>query len=315
MSRVLVLLLLFAAACSSCFGEGAVSTQVPASPASGPAAGLPASYRLQTDDMMKISVWGEPNLSCEQMVDPNGNISVPHAGTIHAEGLTQSELIQKIGEGLKDILRTPKVQVDIIQFRRPKVYVLGQVNKPGLFEFKPGDSVMEAIAQAGSFTDAAYMEHATLTPKGSKTATELNLRKLFYENDLSLNRTLSDGDTIWVPEDVTNKYYVFGQVAHPSMFRLKGHVTVMEAVSVAGGVTTRGDIKATYILRGDPKKPEKIRVDMDKCIKKGDMAANLELQPGDAVYVAETKKPDWGMVGSVLGAIVNSSWLIRSWGL
>jgi len=275
----------------------------------------PAGYRIQTEDVMKITVWGEPNLSAEQVVDPEGYINMPLLGQLHVEGLALSELTDKLKEGLNEYLVEPKVQVAMMQFRKPKVHVLGQVNRPGLHEFKIGDKVMEAIAKAGSFTEAAHLEGAKLTHSDSEESLPLDLRKLFYEGDMSKNLVLQDGDTIYIPEDTTNKYFVLGQVLRPGFFRLKEDVTVIDAISTAGGPTERGSLKDACIIRGDPNNPERVQVNVEKIIKSADMTQNLKLQPGDVVYVPETSKLDWREISNIVSSVVNSSYLLRMWGL
>lgn len=298
---------------------GAPPSGAPVPPAVQPTsprpAGPPAEYKLQKDDIINIQVWGEPNFSGEVAIDPQGYVVVPHLKPILAAGLTQPELVEKIREGLTEYLADPKVQVTITQYHKPKVYVLGQVFRPGLQEFIPGDRVMEAIAQAGSFQETAYLEGATLTREDSKEPIPINLRKLFYEGDMSQNLKLEDGDTIYIPEDVTNKYYVLGEVARPGMYRLKENLTVVEAVSNAGGPTERGSLKSTYIIRGNLDNPERIKIDMSKLLKNADITQNVKLQPGDVVYIPESSKPDWNKIASVVSAIVNSSYLLRIWGL
>ncbi|NIN70292.1 MAG: hypothetical protein GTO63_37570, partial [Anaerolineae bacterium] len=84
------------------------------------------AYRLQREDVMRISVLGEPELRAEQMVDPQGYIGVPLVGSLHVEGLTQEQVMKKIEEGLATYLVEPKVQITLVRVRNPKVYVLGQ---------------------------------------------------------------------------------------------------------------------------------------------------------------------------------------------
>lgn len=273
----------------------------------------PAEYKIQSEDAMKIAIWGEPDLSAEQVVDPKGYINIPLLGQIYVEGLTQNEFIDKLKEGLATYLVEPKVQITMVQFRKNKVYVLGQVNKPGFYEFKMGDRVMEAIAQAGSFTELAYLEGATLTHKGSDQAIPLDMHKLFFGKDMSQNLVLENGDTIYVPEDTKNKYYVLGEVMRPGMYRLKEDITVVDAVSVAGGPKERGSLKgASIIRRQDQKKAQRIKVNIDKLIKSADITQNIVLQPGDVVYVPETSNPDWQKIGTIVSSIVNTAYLFRA---
>jgi polysaccharide export outer membrane protein len=263
---------------------------------------------------MKIEVWGEPNLSAEQAVDPKGYISMPLLGQMHVEGLTQQKLTDNICKGLEKYVVKPKVQITFLQFRKPKVHVLGQVNRPGLYEFKQGDKAMEAIAQAGSFTEAADLKGALLTHRDSQKAIPLDLHKLFYDGDMSQNLILEDGDTIYIPEDTKNKCFVLGEVYRPGPYRLQENMTVIEAISMAGGPTKRGYLNRTCVIRSaDTGKAQRIQLDMNQFIKNADLSKNIALQPGDVVYVPETSKPNWEQIGNIVSSIVNTSYLLRIW--
>lgn len=285
----------------------------PESP-SAKTAGPSDDYLIQSEDVLRMSVLGESELSTEQVVDPKGCITVPLVGSIHAEGLTRKDLVDKISAGLAKYLVEPKVELTLAQFRHPKIYVLGMVNRPGMVEFRAGDRVMEAIAQSGSFRDDAYLDGATLTHAGSTDQVKVDLHKLFFKSDMSQNLTLQDGDTIYVPEDTTNRYFVLGEVNHPGKFQLKDNVTVVDAITSAGGVTTRASSKTAYIIRGDPKKPQRIPFNVNKFLKSADMSQNMALLPGDVIYVPETNKPDWSKMAGILSVIVNTSYLARFWG-
>lgn len=317
-SSLLLAILVLMTLCALCSGqdEPGDTAAAPVQPQPLPvASGPPAEYKIQPDDAFRMTVWGEPNLTVEQVVDPQGYVNVPLAGPVLAKGLTQQQLIEKITESLSNYLVDPKVQIAMIRFQMPKVHVLGQVNRPGLYEMKIGDRVMEAIAKAGSFTDMAYLEGATITHRGSEERVPLDLQALFYKGDMTKNIEVVDGDTIYIPEDIKNRYYVLGEVMRPGMYRLKEEITVMDAITTAGGPNPRGTLKATSIIRGDAANPERIELDVTKLLKKADMSQNVKLQPGDVVYVPETSRPDWNKIASVVSAIVNTSYLFRIWGL
>jgi polysaccharide export outer membrane protein len=275
----------------------------------------PEEYKLQPDDIIRMQVFGEPDLSVEQAVNPSGYINIPLVGQIRVQDLTQDELALLIRTALSKYLVEPKVQLTLSGVRDPRVFVLGQVGRPGPVSFKQGQRIMEAIAGAGSYNEIAWLEEATLTHKGSQEADPLDLRKLFLDGDMSQNVQLKDGDTIFIPEDTKNKYFVLGEVMRPMMYRLRENVTVMDAITTAGGPTPKGTLKDTYIIRGDPGSPQRIKVDIGKLVKGGDLTQNIMLEPGDVVYVAESSKPDWGKIGNLLSIVVNSSYLFRSWGL
>ncbi len=326
---ILITMLIVAMACTFAIAQeqtAPVSTQpdapaqaapVPETPpgTSSKSAAPPEDYVIQTEDIIRMSVVGEPDLVIEQIVDPKGDINIPLLGTIHAAGLTRKQLTDQVTAGLTKYLVDPSVQLTLSQFRRPKVYVMGMVNRPGMLEFRAGDKIMEAMAMAGSYTQDAYLQGATLTHRGGNEGTRLDLHKLLIENDLSQNVPLQDGDTIYVPENIKNRYFVLGEIGRPGRFDLKDNVTVMDAITNAGGLSPRASAKDIYIIRGDIKKPQKIKVDITRYLKHADITQNIALYAGDVVYVPESNKLDWTKVQGIISTVVNSSYLFRMWGL
>lgn len=299
---------------------GVVAQEQPApTAAKSPESGsLPPQYRIQTEDVLRINVWGEPDITGEHSVDPQGNINLALIGEVHVADLTHSELIETLSRRLDEYLVDPKIQVTVVNFRKPKVHVVGEVNRPGVSEFKYGDRVMEAIAQAGSFRETADLRSARITHKGQTESLPLDLYKLFYQGVMSENLELQDGDAIYVPEDTTRKFYVLGEVLRPGQFKLKEEMTVMDAITSASGPTERGILKGTVVVRGgiDPTKPsERIKLDLGKFLSQADLTQNIKLEPGDVVYVPETSKPDWSKVSQVISSVFNTSYLFRMLGL
>lgn len=272
------------------------------------------NYRIVEEDVLRMDVWGEEQLSNMQMqVTPDGKINVPFVGSIQAAGLTQGELTAEIARKFEEaqILIEPRVQITIMRLHEPVARVLGEVQKPGAVIFKDGDTIYDAIAQAGSYTSNAMLEKATLTHKGSDTPIPIDLRKMFA-GDLSQNYALQNGDTIYIPpEDYQNKIYVLGHVLKPGLYPLKDRTTVLSAISLAGGPSERARLTGTVVVRGDPAKPERVACDLTKLFDKGDLSQDVTLKAGDVVIVPETKKPNWGVIGSILGSIVNISYLRR----
>jgi len=275
-------------------------------------------YRLAPDDIIGMNVWGEPQLSQKQFqVTSEGNITVPFLNNvIHAAGLTQQELAQKIAELFVqgDLLKDPKVEITLIKRHEMVVWVLGQAQRPGVVPFKEGDTITSAIAQAGSYTSEARLEAAVLTRRQSDKPTPLDLRRLYHDGDLSQDYPLQEGDVIYIPEDTYNRYYVLGEVYKPGLYPLKDNASVLSAISMAGGATPRGSLKGTVLVRGDITSPEKRVIDINKLIKTGDVAQDVKLEPGDVVYVPETSKPDWAKISQILNAVMSVG-LIRRYGI
>ena len=313
-----------AAGATSPNASGASSNAAIASPAGGhasasvPAVSVPPevseNYRIVEEDILRLDVWNEQQLSNIQMqVTTDGKVNVPFLGPVQATGLTQGELAQEIVKKLADaqILYDAKVQITITTLHQPLVRVLGQVNRPGACVFKDGDRVLDAVALAGSYTDTAMLESATLTHKGSDKPIPLDLRKMM-DGDLTQNYELRNADTIYIPpSDYQDKIYVLGQVQRPGIYDLKKKTTVMAAIGLAGGPTDRGAMRSTIVVRGSPGKPDRVKCNLARLIDKGDMSQDVTLQSGDVVLVPETKKPDWNKISSVLNSALSITYISK----
>lgn len=273
----------------------------------------PANYIIQPEDVLQLDVWGEPDLSRQTMpVTPEGKVNVPYVGEMQAAGLTQQQLADNIAKALIDaeILKSPRVVVSIVSLHKRTVRVLGQVGRPGEYDFRDGDTVMEAVASAGSFTPSAYLEGTTLTRRDG-TVIYLDLRKLFYKGDMTQNIRLEKGDTINIPEDVVNRFYVLGEVLRPGLFQLQPSTTVLSAISIAGGPTPRGTLKAVAVVRNTPKGPQRLTLNLNKLVEKAETQQDMPLLPGDVVYVPESTMPDWNKISAVLNSVLSATYITR----
>lgn len=270
------------------------------------------TYRIQRDDVLQITVVEDPNLTREMVVAQDGTINLPVVGTVTVRGLTAGEVAEKIRLALIEaqFLRDPHVSVSIRVINRPRVAVLGMVQRPGSYEFKEGETVMHAISMAGSFDpDRALLKDALLRRKradGTEEVIPLDLEKMFFKGDLSQNYRLQPDDVIYIPEDVVNRIYVLGKVQRPGLYPWKSSTTVLEAINRAGGQLDKGTLSKVYVIRPNldaPDKPQRIVVNLLKLIDKGDLSQDIPLQPGDTVYVPEVKKPDWNQIYSIVATV------------
>ncbi|QGM44239.1 polysaccharide biosynthesis/export family protein [Methylocystis heyeri] len=149
------------------------------------------AMKVQAGDKLKVTVFGEDKLTGEYEIDPGGSLSLPLAGTVQAAGLTKHELEQLLSKKLSsgNYLKDPKVTVDIATFR--PFYVLGEVEKPGEYQFRSGLNVMSAIAVAGGATYRASHSRVMIQRAGQ---TE------FVEYNQSPTVGIYPGDLIKVPE-------------------------------------------------------------------------------------------------------------------
>src|SRR6266566_1475476 len=149
-----------------------------------------AELRLAAGDKLRVTVFGEDKLSGEYQVDSAGSLSLPLAGTIKGAGLTKPELEQALTTKLKsEYLRNPKVTVDVVSYR--PFYILGEVSKPGEYQFRSGLNVLSAIAIAGGATYRASTSKVLIQRSGSTEMTE-------YQQSPTV--LVMPGDVVRLPE-------------------------------------------------------------------------------------------------------------------
>ena len=113
-------------------------------------------YHLGSGDVLHISVWQEEDMECTVAVSPDGTINYPLIGQVKAAGFTATRLAEEIARLLsRDYFVNPQVAVEIKEYRSQKVYVLGQVDRPGLYYLRGVGNLLEMISQAGGVTEKA----------------------------------------------------------------------------------------------------------------------------------------------------------------
>ena len=166
------------------------ATATPDPNAARPAPGTATELRLSGGDKVRVTVYGEDKISGEYQIDSAGLLSIPLAGSIQGAGLTKVELEQALTQKLKsEYLRNPKVTVEVISYR--PFYVLGEVQKPGEYQFRSGLNVLSAIAIAGGATYRANNSTVMIQRFGS------NELKEFPQSPTVL---VLPGDVVRVPE-------------------------------------------------------------------------------------------------------------------
>ena len=252
-----------------------------------PAVAQQADYVVGAQDVLTVTVYDQADLSGKYKVEADGSFSFPLIGRMKAAGMTLRALEADLQKRLADgYLRNPQVTVAVETYQSQRIFMLGEVRQPGPYPLSGNMTLIEALSKAGSTTAAAADEILVVRPAagtvtgpllpdqaGDSTVIRVNIRDL-QEGDLTKNITLKDGDTIVVPK--AQSVYVFGQVKTPGAYAVAKGITVLQALSLAGGVTDRGSTGRVKIIR---------TVDG----KKKEMKAKLTdtVEPGDTLIVAE----------------------------
>ncbi len=170
-------------------------------PASGQEAADPA-YEVQPGDVLEVSVWKEEDLQRQVLIRPDGRFSFPLAGDIKAIGKSVSDLRNEITSRLQKFIPDLAVTVTVTEIRGNKIYVIGQVNRPGEFIVNPSLDVMQALSVAGGTTAFAALNDIVILRRdssGRQRAIAFAYKDVERGRSLEQNIMLSSGDVVVVP--------------------------------------------------------------------------------------------------------------------
>jgi len=159
------------------------------------------NYVIGAQDVLDISVWKEPDLSRSVPVRPDGKISLPLLNDVQAAGLTPSELTAQITAGLNKFMNNPQVTVIVSQINSQRIYILGEVARPGAFALLPGMTVLQALSDAGGLTPFANSKkiYVMREQNGKRDKLLFNYKEVLDGKRAEQNVDLKAGDTIVVP--------------------------------------------------------------------------------------------------------------------
>jgi polysaccharide export outer membrane protein len=255
------------------------------------------AFRLGPGDKLQIEVIGDANSSTSVTVGPDGKIYYYILPGIDVWGLTLSEARDRLEGGLQHFMREkPIVTVSLRATTSQRVWVLGQVNTPGVYTLARPTTLLEAVAEGGGLAAAA----PGASPEGASRSVDLthafiirhgkmlpvDFQRLLRDGDLSQNIYLQPDDFIFVPPARTNQIHVLGAVTRPQSQRMSGGLTVARAVAMAGGTAPDAYVSNVAILRGSLVRPQVEIVDLASIVH--GRSADVRLEPGDIVYVPFT---------------------------
>ena len=248
-------------------------------------------YRVGPGDVLDVVVYGEDDLTRLVTVQHGGEISFPLIGEIQVKGLTLKEVRERIGELLaKDYLVDPQVSVKVKEYLSQWVTMVGEIARPGKYYLTGPKTLLDLLTEAGGFTSEASGE-IVVTRLGGVFDDGSTVQRVWLSRDMSADeqRTIlalnvTNNDLITVPAQ--EAIYVTGEVNNPGSFPLKNRLTVLQAVSLAGGLSKFGSKGKVEILRKRAgADPERIKVDLED-IENG-KKPDIPLVPGDLVTVGK----------------------------
>jgi polysaccharide biosynthesis/export protein len=250
-------------------------------PAAQASVNRPSDYVVGAQDVLKVTVYDEPTMSGTYRVDTDGSFQYPMLGRIAAAGMRVRDIEQMLKTKLEDgFIRRAQVTVDVDQFRSRSIFIVGEVRSPGKYPMTGQMSLIEALAAAGSTTPAASSEVLILRARDAATAQPLTPEQVDQTNvtrislaDLQLGRlsenvNLTEGDTIFVPK--AEKFFITGQVRNPGAYTFERGLTVLQAISLAGGLTDKGSNRRIKVIRTVKGKKAQQNIDLADAIQPGD---------------------------------------------
>ena len=165
------------------------------------AAKVDSTYVIGPEDVLDVMVWKEPDISRSVPVRPDGKISLPLLNDVQAAGLQPMQLQAVITEGLRKFISGPQVTVIVMQINSRRVYVVGEVARPGAFPMLPNMTVLQALSTAGGFSQFAKLSaiYVLRTENGHQVTLPFNYKEVVRGGRPEQNITLKPGDTVVVP--------------------------------------------------------------------------------------------------------------------
>jgi len=265
-------------------------------------------YTIGPGDILDISVFDEEDLHKSVVVSPEGQIIFPLIREVKIGGLTIRKAQRKLEELLaRDYLVAPQVSIVVKEYHSQRVYVLGAVKTPGYYPLTGKTSLLEIISKAGGITatggrtiilvrgaagknidleklllkdDIEKDTLADLTSDNGKGPIVIDGHKLLDQGDTSLNYILSGGDIVYIPK--VQRVYVLGEVKRPGGIAYRPGLTLLQAITLAGGLTEMGK-KKVLVKRVVAGKETKFKVKLNAIIK--DSSRDVPLMPDDVIVV------------------------------
>ncbi|TDN70727.1 polysaccharide biosynthesis/export family protein [Paraburkholderia sp. BL10I2N1] len=286
----------------------------------------PVAYTLGKGDVLQITVWDHPELAAAQapsgqtatrasdpvsgfVIDEDGNLQFPYAGSLHVEGLKPAEVQRELTKRLANAFIKPQVTVRVASFRAKQVFVDGQVHAPGALPLNDIPMTLyDAINRTGGFSDTADQSRLVLVRDGRSYP--ISVTDMLDTGVNPAKIVLHDGDLLRVLARDENGVYVMGEVNKPmtAIPRRNGRLTLSEAISQAGSLNSNtADASEVYVIRNSlGPNPQVYHLTARSPVSML-LANQFELNPRDVVYVDSNGLVRFSRVLSLLLPAVNAA--------
>jgi polysaccharide export outer membrane protein len=275
-------------------------------------ASKPHGYAVGVGDVLQITVWDHPELTIPagsfrepefsgQQVGEDGYLYYPYVGMVKAAGMNVAALRDVLTERLSKYITNPQLDVRVVAFRSKRVYVVGEVARPGVLPVTDIPlTIADAISLSGGLTPIAHKSGVNVS-RGGKVY-EIDLKELYDHADSSQNLMLQHGDIVNVLDRSQQKVFVMGEIKRPGAVEIfNGQLSLSAAIGEVGGFNQNSsDPGNIYVVRGSDKdKPEIFHLDA-KYASGMLLAERFDMQAQDVIFVDTAGISQWNRVISQL---------------
>lgn len=231
-------------------------------------------FILGENDILTITVYDHPDLKTTVRISGDGMITLPLIGQVPAADMSVNDLAEQIKTLLSDgYVINPQVHIFVEEFSSRKATILGEVSKPGLYELKGQTTLLELISRAGGLTGNAANRaiiHRKLPAGQNQQMLTIDLRQLMEHGERAKNINIIDGDNILIQRKEI--VYITGQVKKPDLYNYDDGLTLLQALTMAGGVTDKAATRRIRIIRTHNGQTQTLeRVPLDQPIRPNDV--------------------------------------------
>ncbi|MCC7225091.1 MAG: polysaccharide biosynthesis/export family protein [Burkholderiaceae bacterium] len=249
-------------------------------------------YLIGPGDVVKVDVFGRPEVSGPHTVGPDGKVTVPLMGVVTIADLTREQAQSEINQRLRTYFARPVVTVSITDYTSNTITVLGRVERAGALKFPQPPTLVDVLASSGAMP--ILDKQATLTRvaiiRGRDRIMWVDAKALL-NGDLRYNIRLKKNDVVFIPDSSDTSVYVLGQVPRPGSYRLTPRMSVLDALAQAGGPTNDAAQGQIALYRAGTE--ELVLIPLANIIDPS-RAQNYALEDGDVIYVPSSGLADFG---------------------
>lgn len=249
-------------------------------------------YRIGAGDVLRVDVFGRPEVSGRHVVGPDGRITLPLVGDILVAEATRDEAVQALNSRLLGYFSRPVTTVGVEEYTSNQITVLGRVERAGVQRFPRLPTLAEVLANAGAMPilDKTATLTRTAIMRGRDRLIWVDLRALL-NGDLAYNIRMKKGDIVFIPDSSETAVYVLGAVAKPGSYRLTPRMTLLDALAQAGGASENAQPARIGVYRAGA---QRVEVFDFAALIDPSRAVNYALEDGDVVYVPNSGLADIG---------------------